>query len=246
MKVILRIPGWGVEKEIDVSDIEYQRMITNRKEALFDYLVEEMGEAYTEARDGCHTVPQGVFDEDDIRNRVCKHFRDTVEERYRDDIIECDRLDDDGNVVATDTVGVVGVLIATLDSVSGNGEFCACLSEYVDSCLYQFVGQSRWHIERNRIWYGLDGSPEKPWMISADTTQDELGFWFECDPWTIMDHIGNFDEVFLTWYTAECGCYTPDVSEITDKCPIDINKNDTVDSILEKAARWCNYNKCIF
>lgn len=239
MKVLLSIPAWNEEKEIELSDSEYKQMLTDRKDLFFNYLDEELGDAYTDARDGCPTVMQGMFAEDDIRDRVCKHFKDSVSQDYADDVIECRRLDDDGNVVGTDTVSVVEVLNAILDSVSGDAEFDGCLSYYVESCLYAFVQNGTWHIEKDRIWFGPDDKPVRLWTISSDTTQDELAFWFEDDSDAILSHIGDFDECFHIWYMGECACYTPEMIEIREKCPINFDKGDTVESILEKATAWC-------
>lgn len=134
-----------------------------------------------------------------------------------------------------ETCGLMPIVKRIIEEESERGEFCACVGKYVEDCLLAYCEKSRWHIEENRIWFAPDGVvPKKQWVIDRNTTEDELDFWFTQDTWELMEYVGDFSEVFLIWYCAECGYSFPDMDEIVESCPIEFNEEDTVQSILEK------------
>ena len=133
------------------------------------------------------------------------------------------------------TVNITDMLLDMLEDDFGTGEFDAVLSGYVENCLMEFVKSRSWHIEKDCLWFGGEDRLGS-WRIDSATVQDDLAFWFEYDSWTVMEWLGNFTECFLIWYTAECGCWTPDMNEIREKCPIPFDKTDTVGSLIAKAS----------
>lgn len=90
------------------------------------------------------------------------------------------------------------------------------------------------------VWFGPSGYPSIPeWRICKDTEEEEYEFWFYYDTWSIIDHLGRgASEVFLVWYTAECGCTAPDVETIRNMCPIPIEEGETVSKFLEKTNQY--------
>ena len=90
------------------------------------------------------------------------------------------------------------------------------------------------------VWFGPSGYPSTPeWRICKDTEEEEFEFWFYDDTWSIINHLGRgASEVFLIWYTAECGCTAPDVETIRNICPIPIEEGETVSQFLEKTNQY--------
>ena len=85
------------------------------------------------------------------------------------------------------------------------------------------------------LWFGDSDIPEEPWMISTSMSEEKLGFWFEVEPWFILESIiEDCDDIFLTWYIAECGLGVPDIESIREKCPIVFDETCTMDEIALK------------
>ena len=229
-----RIPTWNFEKEIDYDIGDYDRIADISPDDLADlieYLQDELWDFYSDIISGCEVVPRGVFDEREMNSWVCGHARERIESERDNLLLEIS----DGN--SSISVCIADCLLEMLDSDSSCGEFDARVGGYVEQCLLDFVNNASWHIENGRLWFGLDKCLQE-WCIDSNTTQDNLEFWSDCQSWTIMKHIGNFDDCFLIWYTAECGYWTPDMNEIREQCPVSFDETDTVETILQKAAAW--------
>ena len=85
------------------------------------------------------------------------------------------------------------------------------------------------------LWFGDSDIPEEPWMISTSMSEEKLGCWFEVEPWFILESIiEDCDDIFLTWYIAECGLGVPDIESIREKCPIVFDETCTMDEISLK------------
>ena len=91
------------------------------------------------------------------------------------------------------------------------------------------------------VWYGpVNEKPIPEWTISTSTEEYDSNFWFQsslswqsCD---VLEHlIKDYDLVLDIWYLAECGCWTPDMKDIIQKCPVEFEENDTLESFLCKA-----------
>lgn len=89
------------------------------------------------------------------------------------------------------------------------------------------------------IWYGQPNEkPVKRWLISNQMPNSALKFWFEAETWSVISELGDFDDSFLIWYTAECGYCAPDMDEIRDSCPVSLTKEDTVETIVKKVYQY--------
>lgn len=156
------------------------------------------------------------------------------------------------------TISGANILLDVLEEKSNDGEFDAYISRYVERCLEAFVENSEWHygyIEQNGafielsnsteykgsqmrgtpiLWFGPDGmQPNDKWSIKYD---EELSYsWFESEPWILVEYfLEDCAEGFLIWYTAECGCEAPDMEEIMKKCPIQFEKDDSIERVDKK------------
>ena len=230
-----RITGWDFEKQIDDLDFSSEELIDVIQEDLWDLYIDILSASSP-------IVPQGSFEEAEIYNRVCRNAKEYITLNRNKWIVECIRFDDICHEKQTELINVTELLLDILDDDSSTGDFDARLSKYVESCLLEFVENSTWHIENDCVWFGID-KPFVAWQIYSETEPEDIAFWFESDSWTIMTHLGDFSDSFLIWYTAECGCWTPDMSDISNSCPVQFEETDTIESILKKAETWCSENK---
>lgn len=227
-----RIPDWNFEKEIE--------SLSFSREELMDVIQEELWDLYIDILStSSPVVLQGAFVESEIYNRVCGNAKEYIISNQNRWTVECVLFDDNCNAKQTELINVTELLLEMLDDDSSTGEFDARLSGYVESCLLEFVKNSTWHIENDCMWFGID-RPLATWQINSEMDQTDLAFWFETDAWTIMSHLGDFSDSFLIWYTAECGCWTPDISDISNSCPVQFEETDTIESILKNAEIWCS------
>ena len=90
------------------------------------------------------------------------------------------------------------------------------------------------------VWFGPEGCPSIPeWRICKDIKETDFNFWFYTQTWEIIKYLGkDASDVFLIWYTAECGFSAPDIEAVRNMCPISIEVGDTVSKFLEKTDKY--------
>lgn len=203
-------------------------------DVLQDCLRDDLWDMYSKILNDCPSKPIGFFEKKQTYEFFCNHAKDVIEANRVLWTVECSVFDNTVNPIAKFDLELSDILLDMLNEESNTGEFDARLSSYVESCLQLFVEKSSWHIEDERVWFGIDGQiPLSAWSIHFNKSKD-LSIWFESDAWTIMSTIGDFDDCFLIWYTAECGCWVPDMNEIRKSCPILFDDSDSVKSLFEK------------
>ena len=128
-------------------------------------------------------------------------------------------------------VGLLNVQGRELEIQKGNTDI-----EYIKGCKWVFKGEVYYPV----VWFGPSGYPSIPeWRISKETEEEEFEFWFCTQEWDIIKHLGeNVSDVFLIWYTAECGCSAPEMEVIRNMCPVPIEDGDTVSRFLEKTNQY--------
>ena len=235
MRYLLKslILGFEFEREIDC--------LCETIDEISDYVQNELWDIYIDLLSSYQIEPIGLFDEAEVNSKICQNTEQKINANKGNWIIECSEIDDEESVIRSNSFEITGLLLNMLDMDSSYGEFCARISSYVESCLLEFVKQSKWHVEKDSLWFGPEGSiPLSVWSINSQTGDEDLSFWFEADTWTILNHIGDFSDSFLIWYTTECGCVAPDMDEIRGQCPIDIYEEDSVAKVIEKIKKFNN------
>lgn len=104
---------------------------------------------------------------------------------------------------------------------------------------YEEEGRYRWTTQGSKlkpiIWFGLsDTVPDSNWVLWTNNNSIN-NLWFLDSDWEVMEAlIQNVNDSFLIWYTAECGCYAPNMNSILRECPVAVNAEDSAQIIADK------------
>lgn len=208
--------------------VNTDRFVQNISE-LSSFCFDELDEFVYDIIDNCGFTIEMPFSPYDIcssiQEQACKNLDYSVVSFSKEnEILEC-------KVV----IPISDYLENRIDEITCDGSFDCRIGEYVAEVLQKYISKSKWHIDRNRLWFGPDSEPPiKPWIIDASSSENDLEFWFEEDPESIMDHLGDFDEAFYIWHFTECAGWAPDIKAIRELCPILLEKYDTALSIVNK------------